>query len=153
MIRQSIKLRLFNSIMLFVFSIMMIACGNPITKVRNAARRSEVSNDLKLLGLAYHMFNDSEQKPPMSFSDLEPHMDGVPASKYQGVTIFWGAPVYDKDSKFGTSEQVLAYAPVIDGVIPTLFLDGSVKMLPPAELEAAPKAKPKQKQDLPSDNN
>jgi prepilin-type processing-associated H-X9-DG protein len=129
-------------------AIPMLACGNPVAKVREAADRARVANNLKQFGLAYHQFNDANSRPPTSFDDLLAFLtrtgQNLPSDSVAYI-VYWNANLTPEKDDPPSSDQVLAKAPPMNGQTPVLFLDGSVRMLDPAELFAAPTAKPKTK--------
>ncbi|HSQ56426.1 MAG TPA: hypothetical protein VLM40_11855 [Gemmata sp.] len=73
-----------------VVLILFPACG----KVKQAADRTKVMNDLKGLGIAYINFQDSNQKPPKSYQELAAYAQKMGESLPSGVanlTVTWGA--------------------------------------------------------------
>ena len=112
-------------------------CGSPA--------RVKTTNELKAIGLAYHNFNDSNNKGPTRAEDLEPFLKDWPEA-YQhvkdGTYVFiWNVSVVDMAKAGGSHLYVLAYpkdAPEKGG--PVLFGDGSVMQMTADEVKKAKKA-------------
>lgn len=137
----------------FVSSVLIVscllACGS-VTKVREAADRMKRSNDLKQLVLAAHEYHDEKKALP---ADQQSFLlwaqtkapEAVPVIQRTGpggdITYFYAPLVLIKDFPQGMSNVILAVDnnPVAAGRI-VAFVDGSVQVIPQAQLDAAPKA-------------
>jgi hypothetical protein len=127
----------------------LVACGGITSKMQQAAKRTQTSNDLKQLGLTYHNFCDAHQgKGPANMNEWlqwaqkgDPGTTGLiqqtgPGGKY---VILWGAGI-PKDFPQGAFQTVLGYesaVPQQGGVV--LMGDASVKQMTATEFAAAPK--------------
>jgi hypothetical protein len=110
-----------------------------------AGARVKTTNELKAIGLAYHNFNDSQNKGPARAEDLEPFLKDWPEA-YQHVkdgtyVFFWNVSIPDMVKGGGSHQYVLAYpkdAPDKGG--PVLFGDASVTQMTANEVKNAKKA-------------
>jgi hypothetical protein len=125
---------------------LLLGCGG-VGKVREAAARAKRTNQLKLVGLAYHSYQDNNIKPPSGVADLLPLLSSEPdaaqALQSGEFVILWGAKV-PQDFPQGTSVTVLGYdkdVPTKGGLV--LLGDGSVQNMTLAEFNAAPRPKGK----------
>jgi hypothetical protein len=122
--------------------VLLLGCGG-VAKVREAAAREKKANRLKLVGLAYHNYQDTNNKPPAAVGDLMPLLasehDAAQALQSGEFVVLWGAKV-PQDFPQGTSLTVLGYdkdVPTKGGLV--LMGDGSVQNMTLAEFNAAPK--------------
>jgi hypothetical protein len=113
---------------------------NPPQQMQNPAM---LTNQLKMIGLAYLNYADAKGQPPSRIEDLAPFYENdaaVTAAVKDGTfVVFWNSD-YRKMTK-GTSNTILAYhkdAKDKGGLV--LLADGSVKTMSPKEFNAAPKA-------------
>jgi hypothetical protein len=125
---------------------LLLGCGG-VAKVREAAARAKRANQLKMVGLAYHDFQNSKGKAPAAPADLLPLLTTDPetaqALQNGDIVILWGAQV-PGDFPQGTSLTVLGYdkdVPTKGG--PVLLGDASTKIMTAAEFNAAPRPKGK----------
>jgi hypothetical protein len=108
----------------------------------------QVLDDLKVIGLAYHSFNDVKKRGPKDADELKPFL-GENQSAYQGLKdgryVFqWNVRMMDVMKGTGTSNTVLAYerdVPTRGGAV--LTVDGSPQTMTAEEFKKAPLAKPK----------
>jgi hypothetical protein len=125
--------------------IVLVACVLPLGCGKGAINTKN-SNDLKVIGLAFHNYSDANKdKAPTKADDLDPYMgenpDARKALKEGKVVFLYGASMADL-IKGGTSATVLAYekdVPAQGGLV--LFADASVQKMSAAEFAAAKKAK------------
>jgi hypothetical protein len=119
-----------RSLILVTLAVSVIVTGagcDAATQARNAAKKQQMANNLKQLGLAYHNFYDSNAKPPTGWSDVATF--GVPTDVQQQLsayTVHWGTDI--RKVTTGTASFVLAYPPgaaTAGGQV--LMLDGSVQ--------------------------
>jgi hypothetical protein len=127
----------------------LLACGIS-GRVRQAAQRAQTSNDLKLLGLSYHNFHDTNKRGPASTNEwaqwaqksgADPMTLSViqqtgPGGKY---VMYWNAKI-PGDFPAGTSNTVLGYesnVPTSGGQV--LMADASVQQMSAAEFNSAAK--------------
>jgi hypothetical protein len=101
------------------------------------------TNQLKMIGLAYHSHLDSKRQPPAKVEDLAPFYENdakVTAALKDGSFVFlWKSSIQNMTA--GTSNTVLAYekeTPDKGGLV--LMADGSVKTMSAKEFKDAPKA-------------
>jgi hypothetical protein len=129
-----------RNVIVLVACVLPLGCGKGAINTKN-------SNDLKVIGLAFHNFSaDKPGKAPMKAEDLDPYMKDVPdASKglKDGKVVFlYGASLQDIMKAGMTSDTVLAYekdVPAQGGLV--LFADGSVQKMSAGEFQTAKKAK------------
>jgi hypothetical protein len=142
------KIRRFTTASVVVaFALLALACGG----IQQAAQRSQRTNDLKQIGLAYDIYCTEKGKGPANSDDLLPFVENstLLMQKTKGeYTIIWGVDLTDKKqfTTTGTSETILGYeasAPTSGGLV--LFCDTSVKQLTAAEFKSKTLAKPKGK--------
>jgi hypothetical protein len=126
--------------------LLLLGCGG-VGRVREAAARAKKTNQLKLVGLAYHNYQDNNIKPPAGVGDLMPLLasepDAAQALQSGEFVVLWGAKV-PQDFPQGTSLTVLGYdkdVPTKGGLV--LMGDGSVQNMTLAEFNAAPRPKGK----------
>jgi hypothetical protein len=116
----------------------------PATGIRRAGERADVQNNLRQVGLAYHMCCDSTGRAPQKLEDLEPFYEKNPTItemlKTKYVIFLYGTKPTQMTQ--GTSNTVLAYESQLDqqGIRITLMGDGSLTFMNEAEFKAAPKA-------------
>ena len=101
------------------------------------------TNQLKMIGLAYHNHLDAKRQPPAKIEDLAPFYENdakITAALKDGSVVFiWKSSIQNMTA--GTSNTVLAYekeAPDKGGLV--LMADGSVKTMSAKEFKDAPKA-------------
>jgi hypothetical protein len=116
---------------------------NPGAAVQNARNNALKSNQLKMIGLAYHSYADTNRKPPSKIEDLAPFYENdaaITASVKDGsFVVYWNAEF--RKMTQGTSNTILAYekdAKDKGGLV--LMADGSVKTMSAKDFGAAPKA-------------
>jgi hypothetical protein len=118
---------------------------------------ARLANDLKQIGLAYHLHNDAAGKPPAKAKDLAPFMDNnkrlVDMLENEDVVFFYGVGIAQMTA--GTSNTILAYdkdVPEKGGLV--LMGDASVKKMSAEEFKKATKAgKVKEKKDKEKDKD
>jgi hypothetical protein len=91
--------------------IALAGCG-AVEEARNAAKRQQMSNNLKQLGLAYHNCHDTLQRGPNGWQEAQEFgMDAKARQEIEdaGYTVHWGYKIQDIIE--GTSNTVLAYPP------------------------------------------
>jgi hypothetical protein len=112
--------------------------GDAIQEARVAAQRAQTMNSLKILGLGYINFIDTNMRGPNDWSEVKQFTGTGPeiqALESAGCIVNWGKTF--KDATAGTSQFVIAYlpdAPTAGG--PVLMLDGSVQQLTAEEFNA-----------------
>lgn len=101
------------------------------------------TNQLKMIGLAYHNHLDSKRRAPAKVEDLAPFYENdakVTAALKDGSFVFlWNSTIQNMTA--GTSNTVLAYEKETSdkgGLV--LMADGSVKTMSAKEFKDAPKA-------------
>jgi hypothetical protein len=134
-----------RSVIVFVVCALTLGCGAGALNAKN-------SNDLKVIGLAFHNFSDANTgKAPTKAEDLDPYLKDIPdaskALKDGKVVFLFGVSMMDiLKSGTSTSETVLAYekdVPAQGGLV--LLADGSVRKMSAAEFKTAKKATPASK--------
>ena len=115
-----------------------------VSAARDAAEGMKHKNDLKQLGLAYHLYVDEHGTAPQAWEDVEGYLDPMVRSELEsrGVEVRWGTEFGDVAS----SQTVLAF-PMFPDVsdrptVSVLMLDGSVSDMSPKGLEASLDATP-----------
>jgi hypothetical protein len=110
-------------------------CG-AMEQAREAAQRQNMSNNLKMLGIAYHNCHDTNMKGPSGWAEAQQF--GLPAEAQQqleaaGYTVVWGLKM--AEAKQGTSNTIIAHQPnaATEGGL-VLLLDGSAQQLTAAEV-------------------
>jgi hypothetical protein len=119
-------------------AIMLTGC-DAVQQAQNAAKRQDMMNNLKQLGIAYHNCHDAMQRGPLNWQEAAQY--GVPsdaqaAMEAAGYTVHWGIKMADATG--GTSLFVLAYpanAATEGGAV--LMLDGSVHQMTAQEFSDA----------------
>jgi hypothetical protein len=126
--------------------LLLLGCGG-VARVREAAARAKKANQMKLVGLAYHDYQDNKGQPPAQAADLLPLLstepDAAQALQSGDVVVLWGAKV-PQDFPDGTSLTVLGYdkdVPTKGGLV--LMGDGAVQNMTAAEFQKAPRPKNK----------
>jgi hypothetical protein len=105
--------------------------GEVMQQAQTAARRKEIADELKKMGLARFEFHDTHRRFPETWAELQ--SVGVPASLQQaleaeGFSVLMGLSV--KDFKSGTSNSVVVFrrdTAQKGGVV--LLCDGSVRLV------------------------
>jgi prepilin-type processing-associated H-X9-DG protein len=112
---------------------------NPIAGAVDRARKS---NDLKQIGLAYHSYLSTNNKPPARAEDLAPFYENnvkiTTALKDGTYVVYWNVKLMSLVN--GTSNTILGYekdAPAKGGEV--LYADGHVATLTAAEFAKAAK--------------
>jgi hypothetical protein len=129
----------------------LLACG-ATARVREAAARTQRSNDFKQLGVAYHQYlavNQSGPADQQAFLQWAQKMEpeAVPFIQQTGpggpIKFEYGKWRMPKDFEQGTSNTVLASDSTTwtGGIKVVLMADGSVRTMTDAELAAAPRPK------------
>jgi hypothetical protein len=120
---------------------LLVGCG-----FRSAAQRMKRSNQLKLIGLAYHDYYDSFAKGPSGPEDLKNYMEGGNDAHQALVNgdfvVIWNVRIPEMVG--GTGSTVLGYekdVPSKGGLV--LMGDASVQQMSADEFKNAPKATPK----------
>ncbi len=127
--------------------VMLSACSCPITKVRQAAARTQRINTIKMIGIAYHNFCDSNPgKAPAAAADLQKFTAGDPAANAAltdgSFTFIYGVTLADMQQK-GLSLTVIGYDTQFDkGNVIVLMGDSLAQYVSSAEFEKMPKAAP-----------
>jgi hypothetical protein len=103
------------------------------------------ANDLRDIGMAYHMYSSDFRRPPAGAHDLRDEMemqanpsarDGIQSGRY---VVYWNANI-PNDFPMGTSNTVLGYerdVPVRGGSV--LMADGAVKTVSAQEFRNLPR--------------
>jgi hypothetical protein len=109
----------------------------------SAQANARTANDLKQIGLAYHMHIDATGKPPAKAEDLAAFLCNnkrmVDLLKNEDIVFFYGVGIAQMTE--GTSKTILAYdkeVPDKGGLV--LMGDGSVQKVSAAEFKNATKA-------------
>jgi len=136
-------MRTLSAILLSCVALLALACGNPVSKVREAAERSKQQNELKELGLAIHSYNDMNGKTPKSFAEIEKSNmmmspDAAAAVRNGQVTVVWGF-LLNK-----SRDKVVAHRSTNGNQMLVLLGDGSVQMVTQASFSTMTKAVPGQ---------
>jgi hypothetical protein len=115
-------------------------CG----KIGDAKNRAVLTNDLKEIGLAYINFQESEQRPPQSFDELNKKSPLSPGCAK--VNMIWGAGMAGLCKDGASNEIVIGHvaSPGTTNMI-VLFCDGTVQQLTADEYSRAKKATPRKK--------
>ncbi len=110
---------------------------------RDARTAIPRSNQLKMIGLAYHSYAGTNKRPPSKIEELAPFYENnaaITAAVHDGtIVVLWNASFQTMTA--GTSNTVLAYekdAKDKGGVV--LMADGSVRTMTAKEFEGAAKA-------------
>jgi hypothetical protein len=111
--------------------------------VREAADRTQRSNDLKQLGIAMHNYHDDRKQFPAKLDDL-----GLLDSKVRehvrngDIEVIWDAGKILSYTE-GTSNVILAWdtKALPNGDRLVLFMDGSVRPVTASEFQTQPKAR------------
>ena len=125
----------------------LLCCGLAITtllgcdaveQAQNAAKRANMMNNLRELGLAYHNFHDENMRGPQNWQEAEKHMSSKAKEELvaAGYIVHWGVKIID--AKGGTFSFVLAYPPSAateGGTV--VMLDGAVKQMTAQEFNDA----------------
>lgn len=130
--------------------IFLVACALPLGCGKGAFN-TKASNDLKVVGLAFHNFSDANPgKVPTKAEDLDPYIgenrDVARALKEGKIVFLWGASMKDIMKAGSTSDTVLAYekdVPTQGGLV--LLADASVRKMSADEFKTAKKASPASK--------
>jgi hypothetical protein len=136
--------RLLNAGLFTVLAGLMVACGNPFAKVRQASERMNYMNDMKQIALAMHNYHDSKGKMPKNANELiaaVPELQGSTAGSRlmsDEITMVWGGWKLN-DQTQGTSITVMGWSmsPVFNGNVGVIYADGSVMQVPPADFANA----------------
>lgn len=119
-----------------LFAVSLLAGCGAMEQARTAAQRQNMSNNLKMLGLAYHSCHDANMKGPSGWDEAQQF--GLPAESRQaleaaGYTVVWGLKI--REAKQGTSNTIIAHQPnaATEGG-QVLLLDGSTQQLTAAEV-------------------
>jgi hypothetical protein len=123
-----------------------VVCGAAVlTGMPAGAAPTDIrtSNDLKQIGLAYHMHLDANSGPPSKAEDLAPFFDNnarlLKMLKDETVVFFYKVGLNQMPS--GSSNTILAYdkdVPQKGGLV--LMADASVKKLSAEDFKKTPKA-------------
>jgi hypothetical protein len=125
---------------------LLLALAVPGCGIRQAAQRQQRSNQLKIIGPAYHDFLDANAgKAPTQASDLQQYVGD--AAAYQALTdgsfvLLYGVKLADMTA--GSGNTILGYdagTPQGGGFV--LMGDGSVRTVTAQEFQSMPQAKPK----------
>jgi hypothetical protein len=130
--------------------VVLLGCGsvmvNSYFRILDAQARMRVSNDVKMVGLAYHQFQEANNRPPRSFDELAKFAQGKNPGLTDGaanVTVIWGAGMGSLNKDGPADEVVLGHAPAPNGKdVIVLYVDGSVKEETEATFSQAKKASP-----------
>jgi hypothetical protein len=134
-----------SMVMWIVTAVTLCVCGIVMVvsyfRIMDARERVRASNDLKLLGLAYHRYEVANGTSPQSYEELAKfartnNLELPPGAA--NATVVWGA-----DTQEG--EAVLGHTPASNGTdVMVLYANGSVKQETRATFEQAKKATPRQ---------
>jgi hypothetical protein len=131
-------------LLLVAFALLSVACSG----IQQAAQRQQKSNELNMIGLAYHNYCNMHQKGPVGPDDLikdQPEVTAVMQKVKNGeYTIIWNVNMSNM-AQFtqGTFNTVLGYetsAPTSGGVV--LMCDGAAINMTASEFNGKTKAKP-----------
>jgi hypothetical protein len=148
--------RLLNAGLFTVLAGIMVACGNPIAKVREAADRTQYMNDMKQIGIAMLNFHDVNRRMPKNANELiaaNPDLQGsAAASRLMSgeITMVWDFKLVDQN-EVGTFQTLMGWSnsPVFKGDIGAIYCDGSVRIITSAEFSNAKQATLKSAEPVP----
>jgi hypothetical protein len=130
--------------MLRVLGIAIVVLAVAVAPLAAQIRPNTAANDLKQIGLAYHNYNDANQKAPLKADDLGPYVENnkklLDALKGGDYVFIYGVTPLQMTQ--GTSNTVLGYekdTPTKGGY--ALYGDASVKKMTADEFKKAILAK------------
>lgn len=115
-----------------------------ISKVQEAAKRAERTNDLKALAIGYINYLDTNKRSPANLIELEPYLSGAKVvgrvRSGEIEVVYSAAPLQDQLA--GASNSLLAWEKNAEpnGKRIVVFMDGSARVLDQSEFERAPRA-------------
>jgi hypothetical protein len=126
------------------------ACGCPVTRVREAAARTQRMNSIKVIGIAYLSYCDdikNKGQAPREPADLLKYTEGDTQSSAllsDGSFVFiYGVTMQDMMKQKGLSQTVLGYDKAVEtdkGIV--LMGDGATQYVTADEFKKMTKATP-----------
>ena len=118
-------------------AVVLVTCGAiTVQNYFRTTNRAEALNTVKMVGLAYHQFQETNNRPPRSFDELAKFAQTKSINLPPGaadVTVIWGAGIGSLNKDGPGGEVVLGYLPASGKKdVFVLYADGSVKQEPEA---------------------